>query len=129
MAKILTDKRRVAAAAAAVLLTLGAAAGTLAHIKAGGPDHGEGIGSTAFVTEVVENIGLERQVVRDAIDRAKADADSGSAGSKSFEALLAENLDMETLEVEDALIRARLSVLNERMDGMPAAVLKEAGTN
>ena len=78
---------------------------------------------------MVENIGFERSVVRDAIDRAKSDLDSGAAGSKSFEALTAENLGLATAEVETAIGQARLDTLSQRVDGKLATVLDKAGTN
>ena len=126
--KNLTTKRRwVAAMAAAVLLTLALTAGTLVAARTGGPDDGGAIGETPFVAQAVENIGLERGVVRDGIDRAKADLDSGAAGSKSFEALVAENLGLATGEVEAAIGQAKRDTLDQRMSGKPAA-LEQART-
>ena len=117
--KNLTAKRRwIAAMAAAVLLTLGVTAGTLSAARAGATDEGGAIGRTAFVAQVVENIGLERSVVRDAIDRAKTDLDNGEAGSRSFEALLAENLGLATGEVEAAVAQARRDALDRRIGGL-----------
>ncbi len=123
--KNLTTKRRwVAAMAAAVMLIPAVTAGTLAAARTGGPDDGEAIGETPFVAQVVENIGLERSVVRDAIDRAKTELDSGAARSKSFETLVAENLGLATGEVEAAVGQAKRDTLGQRMSGKVAV---EAG--
>ena len=128
--KNLTTKRRwVAAMAAAVLLTLAVTAGTLVAARTGEPDDGGAIGATPFVAQVVENIGLERGVVRDAIDRAKTDLDSGAAGSKSFEVLLAENLGLATGDVVAAIGEAKRDTLDQRKRGKLAPVLERARTH
>ena len=118
----------IAAAAMVGLLTVAVSGGILMASQSGDGD-GSAAANTQFVSEVVENIGLERSVVRDAIDRAKSDLDSGAAGSKSFEVLVAENLGLATAEVEAAIGQARLDTLSQRMDGKLAAVLDKAGTN
>ena len=71
--------------------------------------------SPGLVSRIVENIGLETEVVREAIDHAKKDIDSGAARSEDFAALVAENLGLETGMVEDAINRARRNTLDERM--------------
>ena len=118
----------IAAAAMVGLLAVAASGGILMASQSGDGD-GSAAANTQFVSEVVENIGLEREVVRDAMDRAKLDMDSGAAGTRTFEDLVAEYLRLETHEVEAAIGQARLDTLSQRMDGKLAAVLDKAGTN
>ena len=118
----------IAAAAMVGLLAVAVSGGILMASQSGDGD-GSAAGNTQFVSEVVENIGLEREVVRDAMDRAKLDMDSGAAGTRTFEDLVAEYLRLETHEVEAAIGQARLDTLSQRMDGKLAAVLDKAGTN
>ena len=105
----------IAAAAMVGLLTVAVSGGILMASQSGDGD-GSAAANTQFVSEVVENIGLDREVVRDAMDRAKLDMDSGAAGSRTFEELVAENLNLETHEVESAFDRAKRDVLNDRME-------------
>ncbi len=122
-------KRISIAVAAMVVLFAVAVSGVILMAGQSGDGDGSAAAETQFVSEVVESIGLEREVVRDAIDRAKSDLDSGAAGSRSFEALVAENLGLATAEVEAAIGQARLDTLSRRVDGKLASVLDKAGTN
>ena len=97
------------------LLTVGVSGAILMASQSGDGD-GSAAANTRFVSEVVENIGLEREVVRDAMDSAKLDMDSGAAGTRTFEDLVAGNLDLETHKVESAFDRAQRNVLNDRME-------------
>ena len=76
------------------------------------------------MSRAVENIGLERGVVREAMDRAKLEMDRGTAGSRTFEALVAGNLGLETHEVESAFDRAQRDALNERVAGRLASAME-----
>ena len=109
--------KRISIAAAAIvgLLTVAVSGGILMASQSGDGD-GSAAANTQFVSKVVENIGLEREVVRDAMDRAKLDMDSGAAGIRTFKDLVAENLHLETHEVESAFDRAKRDVLNDRME-------------
>ena len=105
----------IAAAAMVGLLTVAVSGGILMASQSGDGDGGAAA-NTQFVSEVVENIGLEREVVKDAMDRAKLDMDSGAAGARTFEDLVAENLHLEIHEVESAFDRAQRDLLNDRME-------------
>ena len=113
----------IAAAAIVVLLTVGVSGGILMASQSGDGD-GSAAGNTQFVSRAVENIGLERGVVREAMDRAKLEMDRGTAGSRTFDALVAGNLGLETLEVESAFDRAQRDVLNERVAGRLASAME-----
>ena len=110
----------IAGAVLAGLLTI-AASGAIVMASGSADGDGSAAGNTQFVGRVVESLGLEREAVRETMDRAKRDLDGGAAGSGSFAALVAGNLAMETRGVEAALERARRDVLRERLEGRLAS--------
>ncbi len=114
------SRRMRMAAAAAGLLIVGVAGGILMGGRAGDND-GEMVGNTGFVNRVVENLGMDKDVVRDAVDGAKQDEEDGGKGT--FASRLAENLDLEESQVRNALDRAKRETLRERVRANPGSDL------